>query len=102
MVSRLLFTSAAKMPSVPDRADQGTAGAAVKQSRAMSLVEAITNAVVGFLLALLTQIAIFPLFGLAVSVADNLLISTIFTAVSLLRSYALRRLFETRRASRWG
>ena len=102
MVSRLLFTSAAKMPSVPDRADQGTAGAAVKQSRAMSLVEAITNAVVGFLLALLTQIAVFPLFGLDVSVADNLLISTIFTAVSLLRSYALRRLFETRRASRWG
>jgi hypothetical protein len=65
-----------------------------KQSRAMSLVEAVTNVVVGFLLALLTQVAIFPLFGLALSVLDNLLISSIFTAVSLLRSFTLRRMFE--------
>jgi hypothetical protein len=98
VVSRLLFTSVAKMHSVPDGADQGTAGAAGKQSRAMSFVEAVANVVIGFLLALLTQIAIFPLFGLAVSVADNLLISSIFTAVSLLRSFALRRLFESFRA----
>ena len=64
------------------------------QSCLMSLVESVTNVVVGFLLALLTQFTIFPLFGLAVSIADNLVISSIFTAVSLLRSFALRRLFE--------
>ena len=50
------------------------------------LVEATTNVVVGFLLALLTQIAIFPLFGLVVSAADNLMIGGILTAVSILRS----------------
>jgi hypothetical protein len=38
-----------------------------KQSRRMSLVEAITNVVVGFGVALLTQIIVFPLFDLAVS-----------------------------------
>jgi len=63
----------------------------------MSLVEATTNVVVGFLLALLTQIAVFPLFGLTVSVSDNLLIGCIFTAVSTIRSFAIRRLFEALR-----
>jgi hypothetical protein len=64
------------------------------QSRLMSLVEAATNVVVGYALAFLTQIVVFPLFGLAVSAADNLMISGVFTAVSIGRSYALRRLFE--------
>jgi hypothetical protein len=68
------------------------------QSRAMSFVEAITNVAVGFLLAVLTQAALFPMLELQVSVADNLLIGMIFTAVSIVRSFALRRLFETIRA----
>ena len=60
----------------------------------MSLVEAITNVIVGFLLALLTQIVAFPLLGLSASLSDNLILGVIFTAVSLARSYALRRAFE--------
>jgi hypothetical protein len=60
----------------------------------MSFVEAVTNVVVGFLLALLTQFTLFPLFGLVVSVADNLIIGCVFTAVSVVRSFTLRRLFE--------
>jgi len=70
------------------------ASLAIQQSRAMSLVEATTNVVVGYLLAVATQFAVFPLFGLLVTVTDNLLIGGIFTAVSLLRSYALRRVFK--------
>jgi hypothetical protein len=54
----------------------------------------MANVVIGFLLALLTQFAIFPMLGVVVSVGDNLLIGTVFTAVSILRSFALRRLFE--------
>jgi hypothetical protein len=64
------------------------------QSRRMSLVEAITNVFVGFLLALLTQIVVFPLLGLSASLSDNLILGAIFTAVSIARSYALRRTFE--------
>jgi hypothetical protein len=60
----------------------------------LSLVESTTNVVVGFLLALSTQVAIFPLFGITVSVGDNLLIGGIFTVVSIVRSFTLRRLFE--------
>ena len=85
------------MPSAPDRAGQKTDATGGQQSRTMSLVEATTNVVVGYLLALATQCAVFPMFGLSASVADNLLIGAIFTAVSIVRSYALRRLFEAAR-----
>ena len=64
----------------------------------MSFVESITNVLVGFLLAVLTQITLFPMLDLQVSVADNLLIGMIFTAISIVRSFALRRLFEAIRA----
>ena len=64
------------------------------QSRWMALVEAVANVAVGFLLALLTQIAVFPLLGITVSAADNLLIGVIFTTVSIVRSFTLRRVFE--------
>ena len=60
----------------------------------MSLVEAATNVIVGFWLAVFTQLVVFPLFGLRISLGENLALSGNFTAISLLRSYALRRLFE--------
>jgi hypothetical protein len=68
------------------------------QSRAMSFAEAATNVIVGYAVALLTQVAAFPIFGLSVSLQDNLLLGAVFTAMSLLRSYALRRLFERLRS----
>jgi hypothetical protein len=63
------------------------------QSRFMSFVEAVTNIVVGYGLAVLTQIVVFPLFGLDTSLSENLLIGGAFTVISLIRSYAVRRLF---------
>lgn len=55
------------------------------------------NVLVGYVVAVVTQMAVFPLFGLAVTVTENLLIGLIFTAVSIVRSYALRRGFEALR-----
>ena len=69
----------------------------MKQSRLMSLVESLANVLVGYGVAVATQMVVFPLFGLAVTVSDNLLIGLIFTAVSIVRSYALRRGFEALR-----
>ena len=69
----------------------------MKQSRLMSLVESLANVLVGYVVAVATQTAVFPLFGLAVTVTENLLIGLIFTAVSIVRSYALRRGFEALR-----
>ena len=64
------------------------------QSRRQSLIEAITNVVVGYALAVLTQMMVFPRFGLQVSLGDNLAIGAMFVLISLARSYVLRRLFE--------
>ena len=64
------------------------------QSRRQSLIEAITNVAVGYALAVLTQIVVFPWFGLQIPFRDNLAIGAVFVMISLLRSYALRRLFE--------
>jgi len=66
----------------------------MKQSRRMSLVEATTNVVVGYVLAILTQLAVFPMFGLKAALSEHLAIGGAFVMVSLARSYLLRRLFE--------
>ena len=63
------------------------------QSRRRSLLEAISNVVVGYALAVITQIVVFPWFRLQVSLGDNLSIGALFVTISLIRSYALRRVF---------
>ena len=69
----------------------------MKQSRVMSLVESLVNVLVGYGVAVATQMLVFPLFGLTVTLTENLLIGSIFTAISVVRSYALRRGFEALR-----
>ena len=71
----------------------------MKQSRLMSLVEAITNVIVGYGVAVLTQILIFPVFGLQTTLGQNLAMGGVFTIVSLARSFLLRRLFEAIRVA---
>lgn len=63
------------------------------QSRRISLIEAITNVAVGYALAVVTQIVVFPWFGLHASLGENLALGLVFTTISLIRGYALRRLF---------
>ncbi len=71
----------------------------MKRSRLMSLVESLANVLVGYGVAVTTQMSVIPVFGLAVTVTvtENLLIGLIFTVVSIVRSYALRRGFEALR-----
>ena len=71
----------------------------MKQSRVMSMIEAATNVVVGYLLAIATQIVVFPWFGIETGLAEHMTIGLAFVVVSLLRGYALRRLFVVIRVS---
>ena len=64
------------------------------QSRLMSMIEAIVNVLVGFWVAVLTQMLVFPLFDLHASFSQNIGMGLIFTVVSLVRSYLLRRFFN--------
>jgi hypothetical protein len=72
------------------------------QSRWMSFVESVTNIVVGYGLAVLTQIMVFPLFGLHASLGENFLLAALFTCISLIRSFAIRRLFNAAWMTRSG
>ena len=64
------------------------------QLKRHSLLESMVNVAVGYGVALLSQIIIFPLFGLNVSLRDNVLIGVFFTIISIVRSYLLRRIFN--------
>lgn len=63
------------------------------QLKRHSFIESITNVAVGYGVALLSQIAIFPLFDIKVSLKQNFLIGLFFTVISIVRSYVLRRIF---------
>jgi hypothetical protein len=71
----------------------------MKQSRLMSLVESVANVIVGYGVAVVTQILIFPMFGLHTTLGQNLAMGAVFTIVSLARSFLLRRLFEAIRVA---
>lgn len=64
------------------------------QCKKHSLLESIVNIAVGYGVALLSQIIVFPLVGVRASMVQNITIGLIFTGVSLIRSYALRRIFN--------
>jgi hypothetical protein len=66
----------------------------MRQSRMMSLVEAVANVAVGLVLAVVAQIIVFPILGLQASLGQNLKLALVFTTVSIVRGFALRRLFE--------
>jgi len=66
----------------------------MKQSKIESLIESLLNIAVGYGVALAAQMLIFPLFDIHVSHHDHMAIGGLFTIVSLIRSYIIRRLFN--------
>lgn len=68
----------------------------MKQTKRHSFIESCTNVLIGYFVALASQLAIFPMFGIHVAFRDNILIGLYFTAISILRSYALRRYFTAK------
>ena len=64
------------------------------QSKEDSFLEAATNVALGFVLALVTQAIVYPLFGISTTLATEGSIAVIFTVLSLARSYLVRRAFE--------
>ena len=64
------------------------------QLKRHSFLESIINVVVGYGVALLSQVLVFPIFNIHVSLKQNIYIGLIFTIVSIIRSYCLRRIFN--------
>jgi acetyltransferase-like isoleucine patch superfamily enzyme len=64
------------------------------QSKRNSAFEATTNVAIGYLVSVLANVLILPLFGYNVTIGDSFAIGLAFTVVSLVRSYVLRRTFN--------
>lgn len=63
----------------------------MNQTRLQSLIETVLSTAIGFVVALAAQRLIFPVFGFRPPLHENLAIAAFFTAVSLVRGYAVRR-----------
>jgi hypothetical protein len=66
----------------------------MKQSRATSLFKSLISTAVGFGVAMAANALVLPLFGFHPSLSENLLITAIYTLISIVRGYALERAFE--------
>ena len=64
------------------------------QSKRGSLIETCTGTAIGYSVAVLTQLLVFPSFGMYISTVENLAIAAVFTIISLIRGYWVRRLFN--------
>lgn len=63
------------------------------QSKTASLIECALNNISGIGVGWATSVVVFPLFSISISTSQNLWLTIIFTAVSMIRSYFWRRLF---------
>lgn len=63
----------------------------MSQTRTMSAAESVANVAIGYGVAVASQVAILTLFGVNLPMSDNLLICAWFTAISMARSYIVRR-----------
>jgi hypothetical protein len=64
------------------------------QKKSHSITEAIINVVIGFGINFTANMLIFPLFGWKISAQQNLVLGIIYTLISIIRSYFLRRIFN--------
>ena len=68
----------------------------MSQSRIGSFIEAWVNVLIGFGINFVANLAVLPNFGFAVTPADAFGIGLVFTAISVARSYFVRRYFNAR------
>ena len=64
------------------------------QSKIGSFIEVCVNVFIGMVLSLITQLIVFPMYGIEVNMSTNTQILVIFTVVSIARSYVIRRWFN--------
>lgn len=64
------------------------------QSPAWSLIEASVSVAIGYVVAILANVIVLPLFGMPVRLDQAAGIAFAFTFISLVRSYLVRRLFN--------
>ena len=66
------------------------------QSKRESMIESLTSTTIGIIIGIVLNLTILPIFDYNITVVDSLWISVIFTIVSIIRSYVIRRFFNSK------
>ena len=66
------------------------------QSKSESMIETLTSVFVGWLIGVILNLTILPLFNYNITVVDSLWVSLIFTMISVVRGYFIRRFFNSK------
>lgn len=64
------------------------------QTKKYSLLESLTNVIVGLLMSFLTQLIIYHILNIEVSLNQNIIITAVFFIISFVRGYIIRRIFN--------
>tara|TARA_R110001632_G_scaffold1171_2_gene4711 strand:- start:9454 stop:9663 length:210 start_codon:yes stop_codon:yes gene_type:complete len=64
------------------------------QTKKQSLIESLTNIIVGLLFSFCIQLIIYPSLGIKVTIGENITITFVFFLASLIRGYFIRRYFN--------
>lgn len=68
----------------------------MSQTRLGSFIEAWINVAIGFGINFIANLCIFPLFGFHITLSENLVLGLLYTLISVVRSYCIRRWFNER------
>lgn len=66
----------------------------MKQTKQKSLIESVTQTIIGLGTSILIQVVLYPIMGIPVTFSQNLIITLVFFSVSIVRGYFVRRIFE--------
>ena len=66
------------------------------QTKKQSLIETLTNVGIGWFISFIANMLVLPLFGYNINLTDGVLISIIFTIISIVRGYVVRRWFNSK------
>lgn len=64
------------------------------QKKRHSLLETVMSTAIGYVVAVLPQLVIYPWFGVHIDIHANMAMAGVFTVVSVIRGYWVRRLFN--------
>ena len=66
----------------------------MKQSKTESIIEAITQTIVGLGISFIIQLIIYPILNIPVTLEQNAIITAVFFIASIIRGYFIRRVFN--------
>jgi len=64
------------------------------QSKKMSLLESLVSVIAGYIITVLIQYWVYPIFGISIPATEALIISLIIVLAAFAKNFSVRRLFN--------